>query len=126
MNNWYFVGFIALAIGLYNMQKSSLGGEDGMLAIDLIHQELKDPSSATWNSVVFAWKGDGRSLVEVDVSAKNGFGGTVRSDFCVCVAPKVKQGKVLTAEGGCGIKSRMPAMVDVFKNECNSLAVRSE
>lgn len=118
MGKFFLVLFI-VGVVLFKVQKESMGGEEGMLAYDLVLQSLKDPTSASWNHVNIIWKRDGKGLVELDISAKNGFGGVLRSEFCICVDAKRSLGKVLSEEGGCG--SRMPATQDVYKNECSSL-----
>ncbi|MEK2688869.1 hypothetical protein [Bdellovibrio sp. GT3] len=116
-----FIVFIVLAIGvlIYNMQLSSMGGKEGALAYDLIRQELKDPSSASWDSIKVLSKENGRSLVVADITAKNSFNANVKSRFCVCVALADKVGKVLSTDGGC-------QPIEMFKNECASLTIHKQ
>ena len=110
---------IVIGVVIFQVQKKAIGGNEGMLAYDLVLQNLKDPSSASWNHVNVIWREDGKGLVELDISAKNGFGGMVRSQFCACVDTKNSRGKILSEEGGCG--SRMPAAQDMYKSQCAAL-----
>lgn len=52
----------------------------------LISKALKNPSSAQYNeSRVYEKDNYGRAIVYLDISAQNGFGGWVRSQFYVCI-----------------------------------------
>lgn len=99
--------FIAAVLFAYVWFSS--GGKPGLLAEDIIRQGLKDPKSAEFHDTKVVWSKSDLSLVESDVSAKNGFGGMVRSRFCVCINGKTSQGIVLGSESGCGGSERVPA-----------------
>ena len=52
----------------------------------LINNELTNPSSATYNEAsVYEKDNYGKAIVYLDVSAQNGFGGWVRTQFYVCI-----------------------------------------
>jgi hypothetical protein len=91
----------------------SSGGKPGLLAEDIVRQGLKDPGSADFHSTKVVWSKSDLALVESDVSAKNGFGGIVRSHFCVCINSKTSQGIVLDSETGCGVSEREPASTGI-------------
>lgn len=110
--------FIAAALFAYAWFSS--GGKPGLLAEDIIRQGLKDPGSAEFHSTKVIWSKSDLSLVESDVSAKNGFGGMVRSRFCVCINGKTSQGIVLGSETGCGASDRIPASVAAISNLCET------
>lgn len=52
----------------------------------LLNKALKNPSTAQYNNASVYEKDDyGRAIVYLDVSAQNGFGGWVRSEYYVCI-----------------------------------------
>ena len=52
----------------------------------LISKALKNPSSAQYNDArIYEKDNYGRAIVYLDISAQNGFGGWVRSQFYVCI-----------------------------------------
>lgn len=77
-------------------------GSKTFIAEQTIRQNLKDPDSAKFNSTSVVWEKDNLSLVETDVSARNGFGGVTRATYCVCVNKKAESGRLIS-EGNCGV-----------------------
>lgn len=118
---WIVVIAVCLVVKL---RIKEMGGYSGNLAFEVVSSHLRDPQGTQINSGTIVWKSKDASVVDLDLTGKNGFGGSVRQRFCVCLDEANKAGAVLSDSGGCGPSSRTPASDNPFVSQCQGMLNR--